>query len=173
MLLLPVIVATDALHDPVFMTIPLLLLAVGTGLAQSPPASSAILAHLLDFQRTVAADHRLRTLEPREKHLRHRSNCTRLVDSGHPCGCTTVSYLRAHDHRLLRCAAGVLDDLRAASLASLPAFFRMLPLIIGGYTEGAALPGRWLDLDRPMSRRRPYCSACCTSTVNAVGQVRA
>ena len=143
--LLPVIVATDALHDPVFMTIPLLLLAVGTGLAQSPPASSAIPRTYWTFAALL-----LLTIACALLSLVKSTFGTEAI----ALALLTLATLAAA--RLFRvCALMVIAycgallafwTISGQLLASLPAFFRMLPLIIGGYTEGAALPGRWLDL---------------------------
>ena len=144
-LLVPFLVATVGLRDPVFVALPLLLLAVAVSLGQPATFASAI---------------------PRD-----RWNVTALLLL--TAGCALLSFVKSTfgTQALVMMAlallalavgrlywlAGLVFALYAVSLAGfwlaagqrladLPSFFRAVPLLISGYTEGLAKTGPWTDI---------------------------
>jgi hypothetical protein len=144
-LLLPLIIATVPLHDPVFMTVPLLLLAVGCGLAQPRLATSAIprdrwtFGTLLLLTIACALLSLVKSTFGSEAILLAVLTLVALATARLFGLCILMAVTFSGSLMVLWLISG-------QRLIDLPAFFRMLPLIIGGYPEGAALSGNWLDL---------------------------
>ena len=172
MLLVPLLVATVGQRDPVFMALPLLLLAVAVSLTQPAALASAIprtrwnVGALLLL--TVA--------------------CALLSFVKSTFGTQTLPLIMlalialAVDRQLwlaalmVACYAVSLAGFWLAGgqhMADLPGFFAGIPMLINGYTEGLAKSGPWTDiaaylagtalllalfwLDR--TRRRPFGNA--------------
>ena len=144
-LLVPLLVATIGLHDPVFLAIPLLLLAVSVAVAQPAQFPSAIPCNPW----SVAAL------------LLLVASCALLTFVKSTFGTqavlmVTFALLALAFGRLFRlaslafavyvaCLAGSWL-LAGQRVAALPGFIRTVPLVISGYTEGGATSGTWTDI---------------------------
>ena len=144
-LLAPIIVASVGLHDPVFMALPVLLLAVSVALAQpsrleaaAPIASVPIAALVL----LTAADALLTFVKLTfgTEALPMAALSALALTAGRRFGLAAlVVAIYAASFPLFWLVAG-------QRLGDLSAYLGSVPLILGGYTEGAAKNGPWTDI---------------------------
>ena len=144
-LLAPLTVASVGLHDPVFMALPVLLLAVSVALAQpshkegsAPVVSVAIAALVL----LTAADALL--------------SLVKLTFGTEALPMAVLSALALAARRrfavsalliaVYACAAPLFWAIAGQRFGDLWSYVGSVPLILGGYTEGAAKNGAWTDI---------------------------
>ncbi len=144
-LLVPLLVATVGQRDPVFIALPLLLLAVAVSLTQPAALASAIPHTWWNVGALLLLT----------------AACALLSFVKSTFGTQTLPMIMlallalAADRQLrlaglvLACYAASLVGFWLAAgqhLADLPSFFQAVPLLISGYTEGLAKSGPWTDI---------------------------
>lgn len=145
MLLAPLLVATVALHDPVFLAQPLLLLAVAVSLGGPPSRAGTVRRDGLGIAAVL-----LLTAGGAMLSLVKSTFGTQAL----PMTALALAALLAGGAvRLALAALAVYLASFAAfwlaagqRLADLPGFFAAVPTAIGGYTEGLAKDGPWTDI---------------------------
>lgn len=145
MLLAPILITTIGLRDPIFVALPMLLLAVAVSLAQPPSVTTSIprtprnIGALLMLTAACALLSFVKSTFGTQATLLMLLALLALV-AGRPrwlAGLMLTCYL-----------ASLIGFWLAAGqrLSDLPGFFEAVPLLISGYTEGLAKSGAWTDI---------------------------
>ena len=144
-LLAPVLIATVGMRDPVFVALPLLLLAVAVSLAQPSIRAAAIAANPW----TIASLMLLTAACTLLSFVKSTFGTQGAVLIGLALLALAAGRRLGLAALMLACCIASLAGFWLGAgqrLSDLPGFFEAVPLLIAGYTEGLAKSGTWTDI---------------------------